>query len=621
MKLKRLLVAGSALALGLLTITACVKDDDYDLPDLNKLKKDVPSFSGTVITFDQAIGKASSTVTTYTGDEAIEGYVISSDEGGNFYKKIYLQNAEKTKGISVAIDKSGLYTEFPLGAKVQVRLKGLSTQIANGGLEIGYSTYTNKSGRVSVGTMAQAVYSKAVYNLGETPKTIAELTKADASIDALKTEANLNQLITLKGVSFKASDVGKTFHLKANDKYQGTDYTLTDANGKTMPFRTSRYAKFKDEKVPAGSLEVTGVLTKYNTSYQFMISNLSDIKTTGGTVTPSTDDKLQTLEVDKLNLSDYETRKTKGEELKLHGTTVFKGGRPYFKFSDGTMVQIQAPSFKIFSALPTAVKDKLLTEGYELTVKGKFKDYTPKNGGDVIKELIYESESDLTFGKAPNTPQITPLEAKTATNANFQEGKWVKLHGTITMQSKKAYVKFSDNTMLQLYSPYLNSFSKDIQTKLQTDGQEVTITGKFESFEENGNTIKELIYLKESDVQLGGGTTPPAQIETIEASKATISDFIVGKEVKLHGNIAMKEVEDNKGKMVKRSSILFSDNTAIQLYTKGYTKNIPQDIRTKLETDGQELIIKGKFLEFEDKNTHTVTKQIQYTSADDIEFK
>ena len=217
MKLKRLLVAGSALALGLLTITACVKDDDYDLPDLNKLKKDVPSFSGTVITFDQAIGKASSTVTTYTGDEAIEGYVISSDEGGNFYKKIYLQNAEKTKGISVAIDKSGLYIEFPLGAKVQVRLKGLSTQIANGGLEIGYSTYTNKSGRVSVGTMAQAVYSKAVYNLGETPKTIAELTKADASIDALKTEANLNQLITLKGVSFKASDVGKTFHLKANE--------------------------------------------------------------------------------------------------------------------------------------------------------------------------------------------------------------------------------------------------------------------------------------------------------------------------------------------------------------------------------------------------------------------
>ena len=91
--------------------------------------------------------------------------------------------------------------------------------------------------------------------------------------------------------------------------------------------------------------------------------------------------------------------------------------------------------------------------------------------------------------------------------------------------------------------------------------------------------------------------------------------------MKLHGNIAMKEVEDNKGKMVKRSFILFSDNTAIQLYTKGYTKNIPQDIRTKLETDGQELIIKGKFLEFEDKNTHTVTKQIQYTSADDIEFK
>ena len=52
-----------------------------------KAKKTLPPFSGQVVSFDTAIGKAVTNVTTYGADEAIEGYVISSDEAGNFYQK------------------------------------------------------------------------------------------------------------------------------------------------------------------------------------------------------------------------------------------------------------------------------------------------------------------------------------------------------------------------------------------------------------------------------------------------------------------------------------------------------------------------------------------------------
>ena len=208
------------VAIALLTafaITSCVKDDDYDIPDSNG-KKPLPDYSGQVVSFANVLTKVTASVATYTADEAIEGYVISSDEGGNFYKKIYIQNADKNQGLSVAIDKSGLYTEFPVGAKVQLRLKDLTTQLNNSAIEVGHGTYTAKSGRVSVGTMAEAIYKKHLFDTGER-KTVAELAKVSNSIQEVSTEAHVDQLITLKGVHFPTDAVGKTLYDKRRPSF------------------------------------------------------------------------------------------------------------------------------------------------------------------------------------------------------------------------------------------------------------------------------------------------------------------------------------------------------------------------------------------------------------------
>ncbi|MFJ1491079.1 DUF5689 domain-containing protein [Capnocytophaga canis] len=279
MKSRKIISIFSMLLLSLVAIVACVKDTDYELPDYDKGQ--LTPFNGEIVSFTKANSSATAEVTDYAKDEAIEGYIVSSDEGGNFYKKLYIQNEEKTAGVAVSIDKTALYTEFPVGSKVQLRLKGLSTQINNGGLEIGYKTYTSSSGRVSVGSIPPAVYSSHLFVLKDQNKTVEELAKADASIETLKVNSNVNQLITLKNVSFQTAAIGKTYHLKANDAQQGTNYNLIDKQGQKIAFRTSRYANFIDEKVPAGILDVTGVLTKYGSSYQFMVSSTSDIKVIG----------------------------------------------------------------------------------------------------------------------------------------------------------------------------------------------------------------------------------------------------------------------------------------------------------------------------------------------------
>ena len=483
--------------ISLCTVMSCVKDDDYELPDNKKV---LPAFAGKVVSFSDVASRTTTSIKPYSADEAIEGYVISSDEGGNFYKKIYIQNENKTQALSVALDKSGIYTEYPIGAKVQLRLKGLTTQLNNAITEVGYEIYKNpKSGRESVGSMAEAIYKTHLYDMGGERKTLASLAKEVTSIETVKNNEHVGQLITLKGVHFPNEVVGKTMYDKNKDLGGATNYKLTDANGKTIDFRTSGYAKFKDEKVPAGTLDITGVLSKFNTSWQFMVSNYADIKVVSSATTTSTQTSTQTattvvsLEASTATVADYVV----GKNVKLHGIITVKSSRTYITFKDGTEIQVYAPREVTISQ---AAKDKLLMAGYEIAVTGVFTDFALKNG-TVVKEIVYSKESDIEFIKAPATvPQITTLDAATATVADFTNniGKKVKLTGTITEKANKSYIKFSDGTEIQLYIAGYGKLDKSFKDKMK-QGTKITITGEFSEY--GKDKIKQLTYKAITDVE------------------------------------------------------------------------------------------------------------------------
>ena len=607
MKLNALKPTAIAL-LSLFAITSCVKDDDYDIPNPEG-EKTLPPFSGQVVSFDTAIGKAVTNVTTYGADEAIEGYVISSDEAGNFYQKIYIQNEDKTKGVTVAINKTGLYTDFPLGAKVQLRLKGLTSQVNNGGVDFGSGIFQANNGRTSVGRMSEAIAKNHLFDKGGVRKTLAELAKADTSINTLKVEANVNQLITLKGVHFKTADVGKEMHQKTNDARQGTDYTLTDAQGNTIPFRTSRYAKFKDEKVPAGTLDITGVLTKFGQNWQFMISNYADIvvvnggTSTGTQTNTQTSTTVETVEASTATAANF----VEGKKVKLHGNLTVEGTKAYILFSDGTKIQLYTRNFKNIS---NENKTNLKENGKEVTVTGTFGKFN-----DTL-QISYEQDSDLVWGASNNNPNppatVETVEASTATAASFVEGKKVKLHGNLTVEGTKSYIVFSDGTKIQIYIKNFKNLSKESKDNLKINGKEVTVTGTFSKH----NTTLQIAYEQDSDLVWGASNNnpnpqPPATVTELDASTATAADFQLNKVVKLTGNITIKN---------GRSAIVFTtDNTEIQLTTKGYN-NLPDDFKTKISTEGKKVIVKGTFTQFKDNKKNTVTKQLKYDSIDDVQF-
>ena len=344
--------------------------------------------------------------------------------------------------------------------------------------------------------------------------------------------------------------------------------------------------------------------------------------------TDKPEDKLATaLEAKDLKVADYESYRDKKEKVKLHGEIAeVSNDRSYFKLSDGTLVQIFTPTFK---DLKEETTKKLKTVGQELTVVGTFTDYPLKNG-TVVKEILYKSEADLTFGKTPEVkPEPKPeqpvvtLEASTATVNDYQAGKTVKLHGNIVIEGNKSYFKFSDNTLIQIFAPKktFDALTEEAKNKLKIAGQELTVVGTFTNY----NDVKEIVYEKEADLTFG--KTPEAKPEpkpeqpvvTLEASTATVNDFEEGKVVKVHGTITIQL--ENKH---KRSYFKFSDGTLIQFYVRDYEKTLSQEVRTKLETEGQEVTVKGTFKTFTktDKKTGTKTdiRQIVYESAADLTF-
>ena len=194
-----------------------------------------------------------------------------------------------------------------------------------------------------------------------------------------------------------------------------------------------------------------------------------------------------TLEASTATVKDYQN----GKAVKIHGNIVIEGNKSYFKLSDNTLILIYAPK-KVFDTLTEETKNKLKIAGQELTVVGTFTDYQN------TKEIAYQKESDLTFGATPPAPAVVELEAARATVSDFQDGKAVKIHGNITVQGNKAYFKFSDDTLIQIFAHknILKTLSKEQKDNLKVNGKEVTVKGKFGTYQ----GTKQITYESASDL-------------------------------------------------------------------------------------------------------------------------
>lgn len=248
-------------------VSACV-NDTFDVavqancvsPELTKTKE-----------VSAIYALATNSTATYPADDIIDAYVISSDEGGNFYKSMYFQAVDGTKGFNLSVDEGNAYTKnFQPGKRVFLKLKDLAfanpTTNAKGLIFGAPPTEQYSVDRLSALTYKNYLIPSC--DVVSEDVIIHKITLAQAS-----SETYLNTLIEIDDVQFKTDC---TTFSKAD-----FDTNLKITNGiTTMDVRTSRYANFARFAVPSGRGKIRGVLTKYGATYQIILRTERDVRFT-----------------------------------------------------------------------------------------------------------------------------------------------------------------------------------------------------------------------------------------------------------------------------------------------------------------------------------------------------
>ncbi len=264
----------------------------------------------------------------------IGGQVTSSDQSGNIYRSMYIQDA--TGAIEIKIGKSSLYNDYKPGQWVFVKLDGLTLGTYEGMLQIGLDDPSEEY-ETSYIDVQRIIDLHIFKGRIDTPVAPVELSESELTLSQ-----NMEKLVTLKGLKYaneafallypdpngdKKSNANRVF---LSDKTWGIttwamsknkmqayldsgiwDSAVTADGAKTVAelrkenaieatgtyvsqyfkmggteiqIRTSGYAKFADieldPEVLSGDklINVTGILTNYRGAPQFTIIDLEGVK-------------------------------------------------------------------------------------------------------------------------------------------------------------------------------------------------------------------------------------------------------------------------------------------------------------------------------------------------------
>jgi hypothetical protein len=255
-------------------VTSCVQDDDYDIPEINvtepnvNVNTDIASVKAMYGGFDPVLVEA--------GDESqtplyIEAYVISSDESGNFYKQLIIQDAPEnpTAGLSISTNATDLYTKYEPGRKIYFRVDGLYIGEYAGLPTLGVQD-GDEVGRIGIDDFESRIFrSTETFDLVPTVITIPQAFN----------EAKLNTLVQFEGVQFPDALLGESYGNLDNTYSVNRD--VEDCENNTVILRNSGFSDFKNELLPEGNGTLTAVLSIFNDDFQVFIRDTDDVQMDG----------------------------------------------------------------------------------------------------------------------------------------------------------------------------------------------------------------------------------------------------------------------------------------------------------------------------------------------------
>lgn len=209
----------------------------------------------------------------------IQGIVIGNDEGGNVYNSLYIKDA--SGAICINIKVGGLYAAYPIGQSIMLELKGLHIGNYGSQPQIGIYSISQKTGNVQI-------YGMSRYQWMTHHKIIDKIEGLDVipmditASEQLSLDNDCNKLVCLKGVELANANGTTPFAdpsaAASNQSAVNQNIKVNNKVDSKIILRTSCYAKFAMKPMPTGKVDITGVASYFNGTWQILMRTEDDIQ-------------------------------------------------------------------------------------------------------------------------------------------------------------------------------------------------------------------------------------------------------------------------------------------------------------------------------------------------------
>ncbi|MCD8312616.1 MAG: DUF5689 domain-containing protein, partial [Bacteroidales bacterium] len=312
------------LAIAFLAGIFCMACDEfppvhYSEPDPEKIYTDADFPISDFMTIADLKALYTNTPVDILTDVYIKGQVISSDEDGNLYRTMYIQ--DETGGIEIKMGTRNLYNEYKMGQWIYVWCKGLSIGNYGGMVQLGYKADESSSydtAYIDVQYIIDTHIFKGVKGTIEPIEISASDITDSRYIGSYVTVPNMQYSNQVFVILYDDND--NSLYLSGTNTYGLTTWSITEVGfsrymqdgfggaiaeedrssyspsaynlsqyfnpvGDTRTYlqiRTSGYARFADYQIDqrildGATVNLTGILTKYNSNNQFLLNTDSDV--------------------------------------------------------------------------------------------------------------------------------------------------------------------------------------------------------------------------------------------------------------------------------------------------------------------------------------------------------
>jgi len=220
---------------------SCVQTDDFDIPKIEIEILNIVSTTS-IKALKSALDQSGEKMYTFKGNESsiIEGFVISSDEAGNFYKTLIIQDnfENPTTGIEIMIDQKALFTKYHFGRKLFVKIAGLSILNDEGKYKLGYLL------KDKVGVIPSSMVDEFIIRSMETKEIIPMKIDIDEFSDS-----QIGTYIQIENIQFKKDEIGRTYAGEPFDEFNGERIIEQCSSQWNAILSTSTYSDFKSNLI------------------------------------------------------------------------------------------------------------------------------------------------------------------------------------------------------------------------------------------------------------------------------------------------------------------------------------------------------------------------------------